>query len=96
MATYIMLTTLTEEGAKTVKERPNRIQEVNKEIQAMGAKVVSQYALLGQYDFLNILEAPDNETIARVSVELGARGTMRIMTLAAIPMDKFQAKLLGR
>ena len=89
MATYILLSTLTDEGAKAIKDRPMRIQEVNKEIEAMGAKVVGQYAVLGPYDFVNIVEAPDNETIARVSVELSSRGTVRILTLAALSMEQF-------
>jgi uncharacterized protein with GYD domain len=93
MATYIMLTSLTDEGRKTVKEHPNRIQEVNREIEAMGAKVVSQYAVLGPYDFVNVVEAPDNETIARVSLELGARGTVQIMTLPAIAVEQLVSKL---
>lgn len=93
MATYIMLSTLTDEGAKTVKERPGRIKEVNREIEALGVKVVAQYAVLGLYDFVNIVEAPDNETVARVSIELGSRGSVKIQTLAAIPIDEFIAKL---
>jgi uncharacterized protein with GYD domain len=93
MATYIMLSTLTDEGRKTVKEKPSRIQEVNKEIESMGAKVVGQWAVLGPYDFVNVVEAPDNETIARISLELGARGTIQIMTLPAIPVEVLQARL---
>lgn len=93
MATYIMLTSLTDEGRKTVKEHPNRIQEVNREIEAMGARVVSQYAVLGPYDFVNVVEAPDNETIARVSLELGARGTVQIMTLPAIAVEQLVSRL---
>ncbi len=93
MATYIMLSTLTDEGAKTIKERPGRIKEVNREIEALGVKVKAQYAVLGQYDFVNIVEAPDNETVARVSIELGSRGSVKIQTLAAIPIDEFIAKL---
>ena len=93
MATYILLSTLTDEGRKTVKDKPSRIQEVNKEIESMGAKVVGQWAVLGPYDFVNVVEAPDNETIARISVELGARGTIHIMTLPAIPVEVFQARL---
>jgi uncharacterized protein with GYD domain len=92
MATYIMLTTLTDEGAKTIKENPDRIKEVNLEIEALGVKVVSQYATLGQYDFVNIVEAPDNETIARVSAELSSRGSIRLQTLPAIPIDSFIVK----
>ncbi|HAL62082.1 MAG TPA: GYD domain superfamily [Chloroflexi bacterium] len=93
MATYIMLSTLTDEGAKTIKERPGRIKEVNQEIEALGVKVKAQYAVLGLYDFVNIVEAPDNETVARVSIELGSRGSIKIQTLAAIPIDEFIAKL---
>ena len=93
MPTYILLSTLTDEGARTIKDRPTRIQEVNKEIEAMGAKVTGQYAVLGMYDFVNVVEAPDNETIAKVSVELGSRGTVRIMTLPAMPIDEFSAKV---
>jgi uncharacterized protein with GYD domain len=84
MATYIMLTKLTEQGRKTVKKKPNRTNEVNKEVEAMGGKVVAQYAVLGPYDYVNVVEAPDNRTIAKISMELGSRGTLEIMTLAAV------------
>jgi uncharacterized protein with GYD domain len=90
---YIMLSTLTDEGRKTIKMRPERIKEVNKEIEKMGVKVLQQYAVLGPYDFVNIVEAADNESISSVSIELGSRGTVKIMTLAAIPIDKFENKL---
>ena len=93
MATYIFLSTLTDEGRKTIKGRPDRIQEVNKEIEAMGAKVVDQYAVLGGYDFISVVEALDNETVARISVELGARGTIQITTLPAIPIPQFIERL---
>jgi len=93
MPTYILLSTLTDEGRKTVKERPERIKEVNKEIEALGVKVVAQYAVLGPYDFINVVEAPDNKTIARVSLELGSRGTIQIMSLVAIPVDEFIASV---
>jgi uncharacterized protein with GYD domain len=89
MGIYIMLTNLTDEGRKTVKNKPERIREVNSEVEAMGAKVLGQYATLGPYDFLNIIDAADNETIARISVELGARGTLQLMTMPAIPVDTF-------
>lgn len=95
MATYIMLSTLTDEGRKTLKERPERMQEVNREIEAMGARVIQQYAVLGGYDFINVLEAPDNETIARVSVELGSRGTVVLTTLPALPVESFTKMLKG-
>ncbi len=96
MATYIMLSTLTDEGRKTLKERPERLQEVNREIEAMGARVTQQYAVLGGYDFINILEAPDNETVARISVELGSRGTVVLTTLPALPVESFTQMLKGK
>jgi len=93
MATYVLLSTLTDEGAKTIKKQPQRIKEVNKELEALGVKVTAQYAVLGPYDFVNIVEAPDNKTIARVSAELASRGSIKIMTLAAVPIDEFIASL---
>ncbi len=93
MGTYVLLTRLTDEGAKTMKERPDRLKEVNKEVETMGVKIIGQYALLGQFDFLNIIEAPDNETITRVAVELASRGTVRTMTLPAIQIDQVIKKL---
>lgn len=90
-----MLSTLTDEGRKTVKMRPERIKEVNKEIEKMGAKVIAQYAVLGLYDFVNIIEAPDNDTITRISVELGSRGTVQLLTLSAIPIDSFERQMSG-
>jgi uncharacterized protein with GYD domain len=91
MATYILLSNLTDEGAKTIKKNPGRIKEVNKELAALGVKVVSQYAVLGPYDFVNIVEGPDNETMARVSAELSSRGSIKILTMTAIPIDDFIA-----
>ena len=89
MAIYIMMTNLTDEGRKTVKSNPYRIKEVNKEVEAMGVKILAQYVTLGQYDFINILEAPNIETIAKVATELGSRGTLQTMTLAALTLDDF-------
>jgi uncharacterized protein with GYD domain len=91
MATYVLLSTLTDEGAKTIKKNPGRIKEVNMELEALGVRVLSQYAVLGPYDFLNIVEGPDNETMARVSAELASRGSVKIMTMTAIPIDDFIA-----
>ncbi|HUV53227.1 MAG TPA: GYD domain-containing protein [Dehalococcoidia bacterium] len=93
MATYIMLTTLTDEGRKTVKQNPARIQEVNKEVEAMGVKILSQYAVLGPYDFVNILDAPSNDVVVKVALELGARGTLQTLTLAAMSMADFMKAL---
>ena len=84
-----MLSTLTDEGRKTIKERPERIKEVNKEVETMGVKVMAQYALLGPYDFCNVLEAPDNETISRVAIALGSRGTLQTLSMAAMTLDDF-------
>ena len=89
MALYIMMTNLTDEGRKTVKANPQRIKEVNKEVEAMGVKILAQYVVLGQYDFINVLEAPNNETIAKVATELGSRGTLQTSTLAALTLDDF-------
>ena len=88
MATYVMLTSLTDEGRKTVKANPKRLKEVNKEVEAMGVKILAQYALLGPYDFINILEATDNKAVSRVAVELGSRGTLHTMTMAAMAVDE--------
>ncbi|MGZ5308474.1 MAG: GYD domain-containing protein [Solirubrobacterales bacterium] len=87
MSIYVMLTNLTSDGVQTLKNNPNRVQEVNKEVEQLGAKVLNQWATLGQYDFVTIVEAPDQETMAKVSVELGSRGTMSSQTLAAIPSE---------
>jgi uncharacterized protein with GYD domain len=89
MATYILLSNLTDEGRKTLKERPERLKEVNQEIEKMGARVVTQFAVLGNYDFVNVVEAPTNEVIARISVELGSRGTVQLTTLPAMSIDAF-------
>jgi len=89
----MMLTTLTDEGRKTLKENPHRVREVNKELEEMGVKIISQYALLGPYDFTNIIEAPSNETMSRVAIELGARGTLQTMTMAAMSMSDFEEGL---
>jgi uncharacterized protein with GYD domain len=93
MPTYIMLSTLTPEGVQTVKNNPQRIKEVNREIEQIGAKVVAQWATLGQFDFVNVIEAPDDKTMAKVSLELGSRGTARYQSLAAIPIDEFIAAI---
>ena len=95
MGYYIMLSNLTDDGAKTLKKNPERIKEVNAEVEAMGVKILAQYAVMGPYDFVNILEAPDNETVTRVSMELSSRGSMRAITLAAIPIDEFISGLKG-
>jgi uncharacterized protein with GYD domain len=94
MGVYVLLSSLTDEGARTLSEKPERIKEVNREVEELGAKVIAQYATLGRFDFLNLVEAPDDETIARVSIALSSRGTVKIETLTAIPIDRF-AKRLG-
>ena len=94
MAIYIMLSNLTDEGRKTIKKHPERIEEVNVEMEKMGAKVLAQYALLGQYDFLSIIDASSNEAIAKISIEFGSRGTVQIMTLPAISVNEFIDNML--
>ena len=93
MPTYVMLTNLTPDGVQTLKNNPSRVQEVNKEVEQLGVKVKDQWATLGQYDFITIVEAPDDQTMAKVSVELGSRGTMSSQTLAAIPGEEFANSL---
>jgi uncharacterized protein with GYD domain len=87
MPTYVMLSTLTDDGRETLKERPERLAEVNREIEEMNCRLISQWAVLGPYDFVNVVEAPDNETIARLSLNLGARGTVQFLTMPAIAVD---------
>ena len=91
MAVYVMLTTLTDEGRRTLKKNPDRVKEVNKEVEDMGGKILSQYAVLGPYDFINIIEAAGNTTISKIAVELSSRGTLQTTTLAAIPIDEIIA-----
>ncbi len=93
MPTYVMLTNLTADGIRTLKNNPGRVAEVNQEVEQIGAKVVAQYATLGQYDFITVVEAPDDKTIAKVSVELGSRGTMTSQTLAAMPAEDLASSL---
>ena len=93
MPTYLMFATLSSEGVQTVKNNPQRIREVNKEIEQLGATVKAQWSTLGRFDFINIVEAPDEHTMARVSLELSSRGTAKYETLLAIPIDDFIASL---
>ena len=95
MGTYVLLSVLTPEGGHTLHAHPERMAEVNKEIEEFGCRVVSQYALLGAFDFLTVVEAPDNETIAHLSVDLGSRGTVKVTSLPAIPVDSLVEKLKG-
>jgi uncharacterized protein with GYD domain len=89
MPTYIMLSRLSPEGVQTIKNNPSRIKEVNREVEQLGAEVKAQWATLGQFDFVNVVEAPDEKTMSRVSLELGSRGTAKYETLVAIPIDDF-------
>jgi len=93
LPTFVLLSTLTPEGVQTIKQNPGRIREVNREIEQLGATVKAQWAVLGRFDFVNIIEAPDEVTMARVSLELGSRGTARYESLVAIPVDDFIAAL---
>ena len=89
MPMYIMLSTLTSDGLETIKDKPDRITEVSGELQSMGVTVKGQWAVLGEYDFVNLVEAPDNETVARASVEIGSRGSVSMVTMPAIPVEDF-------
>jgi uncharacterized protein with GYD domain len=93
MAIYLTLTTLTDEGRKRMEEYPEWLKELNKEVEYMGVKILSQYALLGQYDFVNIIEAPSDEVAAKLAVHLSAKGGLQTLTLAAIPLDDLIATM---
>jgi uncharacterized protein with GYD domain len=96
VAHYVMLSSLSESGRKVIRERPGWIRKVNRELAGKGVTVLAQYALLGPYDFVTIVEAPDNETVSSVSIELGARGSVQMMTMPAIPLDSFIRRLEPR
>lgn len=93
MPSYIMLSTLSEQGLQTLRANPERVKQVNQDVAELGAKVLHQWFVLGPYDFVNIVEAPDAATIARVSVSLGARGSTKIRTLTALTIDEFLSAL---
>ena len=87
MPIYLMLTTLTDEGRKVIQDDPESLKDINKEVEHLGVKIIDQYALLGQYDFVSILEAPSNEAVAKLAIRLSSKGTMQTLTLAAITLD---------
>jgi uncharacterized protein with GYD domain len=93
MPTYILLSNLTAQGVQTLKSNPARLREVNSDVEELGARVVHQWATLGPFDFVNVVEAPDAQTVARVSVALGARGSAKLQTLTALTIDEFLAAL---
>ena len=93
MPTYLMLSTLADQGLRTLQSNPDRLREVNRDVEELGAKVLHQWATLGEFDFVNVVEAPDTATIAKVSVALGARGSTRIETLPALSIDEFVATI---
>ncbi len=87
MPYYLQLVVLTDQGRKNFEENPEWIKDVNKDMEVMGAKILTQYALLGQYDFVNVIELPSDEAAAKMSIKLSATGTIQPMTLAAIPLN---------
>ncbi len=93
MPTYLMLTTLTAQGVQTLKANPDRLREVNTDVEELGARVLHQWATVGPFDFVNVVEAPDTATIAKVSVALGARGSSKIQSYEAIEIDDFLKQL---
>jgi uncharacterized protein with GYD domain len=96
MSVYLMLTTLTDTGRKALQDDPEILKEINKEVEYSGVKILTQYALLGQYDFVNIVEAPSNETVAKLAIRLSAKGTTQTLTLAAISLDDLIATLKNK
>lgn len=93
MATYILLGTLTDEGAEKLRQHPEWIDEVREDLEKTGVRVIAQYAVLGPYDIVNIVEAPDNRSVVRVSTQLTMRGSLKITTLPALPLEDFLATL---
>jgi uncharacterized protein with GYD domain len=93
MPIYILLSSLSTQGVQTLKANPDRPREVNRDVEELGARVLHQWATLGEFDFVNVVEAPDLATVARVSVALGSRGSTRIQTLPALAIDEFIATL---
>ena len=93
MPIYILLSSLSTQGVQTLKSNPDRLREVNHDVEELGARVLHQWATLGEYDFVNVVEAPDLATVGRISVALGARGSTRIETLPALTIDEFIATL---
>jgi uncharacterized protein with GYD domain len=91
--TYVLLSTLTSEGLQTLRSNPNRLREVNRDVEELGARVLHQWAVLGPFDFVNVVEAPDDATIAKVSIALGARGSAKIQSLSALTVDELLASL---
>ena len=95
MPTYLMLSSLTEKGTQTLNSNPARLREVNRDVEELGAKVLHQWASLGEYDFVNVVEAPDELTMARLSLELGARGSVKFQTLPLLQVDDLLGALEG-
>lgn len=93
MAIYILLSRLSQQGVQTLKSNPDRLREVNRDVEELGAKVLHQWATLGEFDFISVVEAPDTATVARVSVALASRGSTRVETLPALTIDDFVATL---
>ncbi len=89
MATYVLISRLTDEGCATLTKNPERIKEVNADVESMGGRIVAQWVVLGPFDFINVVEAPDNATIAKISVQLASRGTVRIETHPCLNIDEF-------
>jgi uncharacterized protein with GYD domain len=89
MPVYVLLSTLSQQGIQTLKSNPDRLRQVNRDVEELGASVLHQWATLGEFDFVNVVEAPDIETIARVSVALATRGSTRVQTLPALEIDDF-------
>ena len=95
MPTYILLSSLTTEGLQTLRSNPNRLREVNRDVEELGAKVLHQWAVLGPFDFVNVVEAPDDATIAKVSMALGARGSAKIQSLSALTVEELLGAIGG-
>jgi uncharacterized protein with GYD domain len=93
MPTYVMLSTIGPDGFHRLNTQPERLREVNDDVEAFGVKIIKQYALLGQWDFLTLIDAPDDVTMAKLATKLAARGTLKTTTLKTVDVDEYIASL---
>ncbi len=95
MATYISLVNLTEQGIREAKNAPERLQTFDAALKEAGGKLIGFYLVMGQFDYIVITEAPDDQTAARLILGTIAQGSMRTQTLRAFPRDEFESIAMG-
>ena len=95
MPTYVTLIQYTEQGVKTYKELPARLEETRSAGEAVGAKLVAYYLTMGQYDAIVVSEAPDDQTIAKLALAAGGRGNVRTETMRAFTEEEAKSIAAG-